>query len=167
MNKLVLLLTSGLLSLSLFCAANDASKVRLAIGAGVIDLERNTQSTAVSLMIESRPLEPFCKVRPVLLAISSNDNSYYGGFGLLKELPLSGRWHLGLGIAAGGYKQGKRNRDLGYDLEFHSRIALNYKLNSQNLIRAELGHLSNAFLGDINPGTELITLNWVVALNPN
>lgn len=163
MKKNALVLSCILVSVSFFSFADETNDLHIAMGAGLIDLQEDSQNTALSLVIEGQKLKSVWNIRPVLLAISGDDNSLYAGIGLLKELPLSTNWIFGFGFSAGRYDQGNSDRDLGYDIEFHSRIILDYKFNNQNFVRAELGHLSNAFLGDTNPGTELFTLNWVAA----
>ena len=68
---------------------------------------------------------------------------------------------VGVGTGAGTYHEGNSEKDLGYDVEFYSRITLAYRLAKAGQIRAELGHLSNADLSSVNPGTELFSINWV------
>ena len=165
MDKLRPLLILTLFGVAPHGLADAADSARLALGAGQIDLRRSTQHTALALMVEGRQLRSAWGLRPVAMAISGGNGSYYIGVGLLKEFPLDERWSAAIGLAAGDYDQGDSRRNLGNDLEFHSRITLDYKLNRRHTIRAELGHLSNAFLGDTNPGTELITLNWVATFN--
>lgn len=130
---------------------------RVALGVGEIDL-REDENTIGQLAVEGGELEWLWNVRPALLAMVAEQNSYYVGAGVLKEFALGSDWSWALGVAAGYYDQEGSNRDLGSGLEFHTRIHLNWQLNTNNQLRS---HLSNASLGDENPGTEAITLNWV------
>ena len=52
------------------------------------------------------------------------------------------------------------SKDLGYNLEFRSQIEFSYKLKSSR-IGFNLNHISNASIGDTNPGTESATLSII------
>ena len=59
------------------------------------------------------------------------------------------------GVKVGGYSQGD-SKDLGYGIEFHDSIEVTYRFNDGQRVGAVLSHMSNASLGNKNPGTEII-----------
>lgn len=135
---------------------------RVALGAGSWSAFDDTTYGAASLGVEGREIPALWSLRPAFQIIYQPDDTYYVGLGPVKEFSISDDWSWGLGVAAGYYHKGD-GQDLGEELEFHSRVMVSYQLNTANRLRAELGHLSNAELDDVNPGTEFVSMNWVYA----
>ena len=61
-----------------------------------------------------------------------------------------------------GYYNNGSGKNLGNDLQFRTTLEFNYKLENNNRIGISLGHISNANLGDKNPGSEILSLNYQV-----
>lgn len=80
--------------------------------------------------------------------------------GIIKEFNINQQWSWGFGTGFGVAHEADEDNDLGYDLEFFTRLTLAYQLKRHQQIRLKLGHLSNANLGDKNPGAETLTLGW-------
>ena len=51
---------------------------------------------------------------------------------------------------------------LGNNIEFRTTIEVSYQLKNKNRIGFSLGHISNANLGDKNPGVEIISLSYQI-----
>ena len=64
---------------------------------------------------------------------------------------------FGFGIYDDG--NGKK---LGNNIEFRTTIEVSYQLKNKNRIGFSLGHISNANLGDKNPGVEIISLSYQI-----
>ena len=64
---------------------------------------------------------------------------------------------FGFGIYDAG--EGKK---LGNNIEFRTTIEVSYQLQNKNRIGLSLGHISNANLGDKNPGVEIISLSYQI-----
>ncbi len=62
----------------------------------------------------------------------------------------------------GGYYDDGDGKKLGNDLEFRTTLELSYKLKNKNRIGLSFGHISNANLGDKNPGAEIISLSYQI-----
>ena len=62
---------------------------------------------------------------------------------------------FGVGIYDDG--NGKK---LGNSIEFRTTIEFSYQLDNKNRIGLSIGHISNANLGDKNPGAEIISLSY-------
>ena len=52
----------------------------------------------------------------------------------------------------GYYHAGDNDHDLGYDLNFRSQLALGYHIDDDWAVSLAAMHISNADLGDDNPG---------------
>ncbi len=61
-----------------------------------------------------------------------------------------------------GYYDDGSGKNLGNDLQFRTTLELSYKLKNENRIGISIGHISNANLGDKNPGAEIISLTYQV-----
>lgn len=61
----------------------------------------------------------------------------------------------------GYYNQGA-DIDLSYDVEFYSQLKVEYQLDNKTKIGLGVGHISNAELGDHNPGAETAYLNYSI-----
>ena len=57
------------------------------------------------------------------------------------------------------YEDGN-GKKLGNKLEFRTTLELSYQLNNDDRIGFSLGHISNANIGNKNPGVEIISLSY-------
>ena len=65
-------------------------------------------------------------------------------------------------IGVGYYDDGD-GKELGNDIEFRTTFELSYELKNNNRIGISFGHISNANIGDKNPGVEILSLSYQVA----
>ena len=98
-------------------------------------------------------------LKPFLGVMRNGDNGKYIYSGLRKNIGISEKWFFTPSFALGYYDRGD-SKDLGYNLEFRSQIEFSYKLKSSR-IGFNLNHLSNASIGDTNPGTESVTISLI------
>tara|TARA_B100001057_G_scaffold482376_1_gene557578 strand:- start:961 stop:1488 length:528 start_codon:yes stop_codon:yes gene_type:complete len=61
-----------------------------------------------------------------------------------------------------GYYNNGSGKNLGNDIQFRTTLEFSYKLKSENRIGISIGHISNANLGNKNPGVEIISLTYQV-----
>ena len=64
---------------------------------------------------------------------------------------------FGFGIYDDG--SGKK---LGNDIQFRTTLELSFELKNKNRLGLSFGHISNANLGDKNPGAEIISLSYQI-----
>ena len=62
-------------------------------------------------------------------------------------------------FGAGIYDDGS-GKKLGNDLQFRTSLELTYELKNKNRIGISLSHISNANLGDKNPGVEILSFSY-------
>ena len=64
-------------------------------------------------------------------------------------------------FGAGYYDDGD-GKKLGNKIEFRTTLEISYELKSKNRIAASFGHISNANIGNINPGVEIISFSYQI-----
>ena len=62
-------------------------------------------------------------------------------------------------FGAGIYDDGS-GKKLGNDIQFRTSLELSYELNNKNRIGISFSHISNANLGDKNPGVEILSFSY-------
>ncbi len=62
-------------------------------------------------------------------------------------------------FGAGIYEDGS-GKKLGNDLQFRTSLEISYELKNSNRIGISFSHISNANLGDKNPGVEILSLSY-------
>ncbi|MEO0391669.1 MAG: acyloxyacyl hydrolase [Pseudomonadota bacterium] len=93
------------------------------------------------------------------------DGSAYGYAGFGFEFLINDHFVIMPNTAVGLYTDGGDGRDLGHVLEFRSGIELGYRWDNEVQLGLALHHLSNASIGDSNPGTEHLTVFLNIPLN--
>ena len=62
-------------------------------------------------------------------------------------------------FGAGIYDDGS-GKKLGNDIQFRTSLEVSYELNNNNRIGISFSHISNANLGDKNPGVEILSFSY-------
>ncbi len=101
-------------------------------------------------------------LRPTIGIDVTTDGAVYAFGGINWEVPLiDNQLFLIPNFMAGGYSQGD-GKDLGHGLEFRSGLELSYQMENTHRVGVAVNHISNASLGDKNPGAETILINYSV-----
>ena len=90
----------------------------------------------------------------------NGDDGLYVYSGLREDINLGDNIFFTPSFAIGYYDQ-ENSKDLGYDLEFRSQLELSYQFQSMNRIGLSLNHISNASLGEQNPGVESMVISFI------
>ena len=64
-------------------------------------------------------------------------------------------------FGAGFYNDGS-GKKLGNDLQFRTSLEVSYELKNKNRIGISFSHISNANLGDKNPGVEILSFSYQI-----
>ena len=96
---------------------------------------------------------------PITGAMITADNATYMYTGVQAQYKI-GSLNLTPSFTPGYYNQGD-GKDLGHALEFKSEIQLSLELPKQSQIGFSYNHLSNASLGDKNPGANSYMFNFL------
>jgi hypothetical protein len=156
-RALLALVTLSLLTAGPVRAADRDEGPRLLVGTGWFDANRR-RDQAAEFRLEYRSGTLTRALRAVVATLATSDGSGWAGAGLAYAIPL-GPFELTPSFVPGFYHQGN-GRDLGYPLEFRSQLELGCRLAGGQRIALAVSHLSNAGLGDSNPGQESLTLNF-------
>ncbi len=142
--------------------AAEAEPDLIAFGAGYYDLLQRDDEAA-DFRIEYRSGRALWILRPWAGIEVTSDGAVYGLGGLLADIGLGSRWVLTPSAGIGAYHDGG-GKDLGHTLEFRSQIELAYRFDNRARLGLAFGHISNASLGDTNPGAEVLTLYYSLPL---
>ena len=111
----------------------------------------------------------FFFLKPFIGVEYTGDDAYYFLSGIYVEDELgqlfSGenekKLYFSPSFGIGYYNDGS-GKNLGNDIQFRTTLEFNYQLKNNNRIGISIGHISNANLGDKNPGAEILSLNYQV-----
>jgi lipid A 3-O-deacylase len=106
---------------------------------------------------------PYLHFRPLVGMMATAKSSFYAYLGINFDLLFFEHLLIAPGFAAGYYAQGK-GKNLGYPIEFRSGIELGWLFSSQHRLGLHFYHLSNASLGNKNPGEESLVLFYDIPL---
>jgi lipid A 3-O-deacylase len=136
------------------------------IGAGYYDvIPDNEGDDGAGLgRLELRFDQEFFYIRPFIGVEATTSGSVYGYAGGMVDVYLGDNFVLSPNIAVGAYEPGDA-RDLGSTLEFRSGVEAAYQTDGGVRVGVAFYHISNAGIGDENPGIETLTLNVSIPLN--
>ena len=97
------------------------------------------------------------KFSPITGGFVTDKSSIYLYTGVQAEYEL-GPLNIVPSFAPGYYEQGD-GKDLGHILEFKSEVQLSYAVSDKTSFGASYNHVSNASLGDKNPGANSYMFN--------
>ena len=128
-----------------------------------IRFERRFDNTLVDIGPEE---DNFFYLKPFAGIEVTTDSALYvlGGIYLEDNLGklLTGnqnKWNFTPSFGFGYYDDGD-GKKLGNKLEFRTTLEISYQLKNDDRIGISLGHISNANIGDKNPGVEIISLSY-------
>ncbi len=96
---------------------------------------------------------------PITGALITADNASYVYTGVQAQYKI-GSLNITPSFAPGYYNEGN-GKDLGYALEFKSEVQLSLDLSKNSQFGFSYNHLSNASLGDKNPGANSYMFNFL------
>ena len=96
---------------------------------------------------------------PITGAMITADNAAYFYTGVQAQYKM-GKIHLTPSFTPGIYEQGD-GKDLGHIVEFKSEVQLSLNLFENSQLGMSYNHISNASLGDKNPGANSYMFNFL------
>ena len=147
-------------------------------GLGVYDVKFDGSSSNHSIdirferrfdktLIDIGPKEDnFFYLKPFVGVESTTDSAIYllGGIYLEDNLGKllignKNKWNFTPSFGAGYYDDGN-GKKLGNKIEFRTTLEISYQLNNDDRLGFSFGHISNANIGNKNPGAEIISLSY-------
>jgi len=167
MRKFILNLLITLVSFSFlsFTYAEDKSsnQTELNLFTGMFDFSDHKQKAGIiGLQHQNEDLfrESFLgKLSPITGGFLTENNSFYLYTGAQTEYDL-GLFTITPSFAPGYYNSGD-GKDLGSALEFKSEIQMSINLSDSTEFGMSYNHISNASLGDKNPGANSYMINFL------
>ena len=99
------------------------------------------------------------KISPITGGMFTADNSIYVYTGIKAEYDL-GLFKIVPSFTPGLYGEGD-GKDLGSPLEFKSEVQMTFNLSEKSHLGMSYNHISNASLGDKNPGANSYMFNFL------
>ena len=167
MRKIVLNILIALISFSFLSLANSEDKksndTELNFFTGMFDFSYDTQAAGVfGLQHQNDDLfrNSFLgKLSPITGGFLTENNAFYLYTGAQAEYDL-GLFTITPSFAPGYYNSGD-GKDLGSALEFKSEIQMSLNLSNSTEFGMSYNHISNASLGDKNPGANSYMINFL------
>ena len=167
MRKIVLNILIVLISVSFLSFANSEDKksndTELNFFTGMFDFSDDTQAAGVfGLQHQNDDLfrNSFLgKLSPITGGFLTENNAFYLYTGAQAEYDL-GLFTITPSFAPGYYNSGD-GKDLGSALEFKSEIQMSLNLSNSTEFGMSYNHISNASLGDKNPGANSYMINFL------
>ena len=167
-----------LLILTLLFSSTAISKGINVFGVGIFDikLDGSEKKQATDFRFEYRsdqslldigPEEDnFFFLKPFFGVEFTSDSASYFLTGIYLEDNLGelfegkkSKYYFTPSFGAGIYNDGS-GKKLGNDLQFRTSLELSYELKNQNRVGISFSHISNANLGDKNPGVEILSFSY-------
>jgi len=128
-----------------------------------IRYERRFDNTLIDIGPEE---DNFFFLKPFIGIETTTDSAFYFLGGIYLEDNLGklligkeNKWNFTPSFGLGYYEDGN-GKKLGNALEFRTTLELSYQLINDDRIGFSLGHISNANIGNKNPGVEIISLSY-------
>ncbi len=141
--------------------ADDPAFVTVA--GGWFDMNRR-KDEAAEFRLEYRHDQKFWVFKPFAGAMGTSGGATYYYAGILMDVYFGKRIVMTPSFAPGYYAKGS-GYDLGHALEFRSQLELAYRFDDRSRLGVSFGHMSNASIGDKNPGTESLMVNYSIPLS--
>ncbi|MSP41963.1 MAG: acyloxyacyl hydrolase [Alphaproteobacteria bacterium] len=132
----------------------------MAFSAAYFDVNQRGKE-AGEFRIEYRADEHMWIFKPFGGAMATTQGSVHGFAGVLIDIPLWDRIYVTPSFAPGLYYRGNGS-DLHHTVEFRSQIEITYRFPNGHRFGASFNHISNANLGNDNPGVESAALTYIV-----
>ena len=167
MRKIVLNILITLISFSFLSFANSedekSNNTELNFFTGMFDFSDTTQAAGV-LGLQHQNDDLFRnsflgKLSPITGGFLTENNAFYLYTGAQAEYDL-GLFTITPSFAPGYYNSGD-GKDLGSALEFKSEIQMSLNLSNSTEFGMSYNHISNASLGDKNPGANSYMINFL------
>ncbi|MBC8241457.1 MAG: acyloxyacyl hydrolase [Alphaproteobacteria bacterium] len=133
----------------------------LTIAAGAWDFNKQDDQGA-EFRVEYRSNKKLWELKPFGVIAGTSTGSFLVGAGVLMDIYFGNRFVVTPSFAPHYYSQGNSDKDLGYELEFRSQLEFAYRFDDRSRLGLSISHYSNASIGDKNPGTESLLLNYSI-----
>ncbi len=128
-----------------------------------IRFERRFDNSLINIGPEE---DNFFYLKPFAGIELTSDSAFYVLGGIYLEDNLGklfigneNKWNFTPSFGFGYYDDGN-GKKLGNNIEFRTTLEISYQLINKNRIGLSFGHISNANIGDKNPGVEILSISY-------
>ena len=165
-TSFILIVLTGFAFFSLASSADENTneyKTELNFFTGMFDWSDHKQKSGL-IGLQHQNDELFIEAgrgtySPITGAFITANNAFYIYTGVQAEYQL-GPLAITPSFAPGYYGEGN-GKDLGFPLEFKTEIQMSYDLSNTTHLGMSYNHISNASLGDKNPGANSYMFNFL------
>ena len=162
LNILIVLIGFSFLNFA-YAEEKESNGTELNLFTGMFDFSDQTQAAGIiGLQHQNDDLfrESFLgRLSPITGGFLTENNAFYFYTGAQTEYNL-GLFTITPSFAPGYYNSGD-GKDLGHALEFKSEIQMSLNLSGSTEFGMSYNHISNASLGDKNPGANSYMINFL------
>ena len=157
MTRYLLVLIFSFIFMPLVSAENQNS---WSFSMGQFDVNDSNDSSEIRLeRLSGKNMFGDMELKPFVGFMMNGDDGKYFYSGLRKNYSISSKWIFTPSFAAGYYDRDS-SKDLGHNIEFRSQIEFSYQ-TSNGRVGFNVNHISNASIGNKNPGTESATISFI------
>ncbi len=164
-SRLAVCLAAIFLGLAMAMPAQADDPDFISFSAGAFDVfPGDDDEVAGEFRLEYRSDLKLWIFKPFVGVMATTDAAFYGYGGVLVDIYLGKRFVATPSFAVGYYEEGD-GLDLGSAAEFRSQIEIAYRFDDRSRLGLSFSHMSNAGIGDDNPGSESLMLTYALPLN--
>lgn len=131
----------------------------LTFGVGAFDFNRQNDQ-GVEFRLDYRSDYKLGIFKPFVTGAAISNGMTFFGAGVLVDVHLGQRFVVTPSFAPTWWRGKTNGLDLGHGLEFRSQIEFAYRYDNRSRLGLAISHSSNMSLGDTNPGTETLMVNY-------
>ncbi|WP_218940184.1 acyloxyacyl hydrolase [Denitrobaculum tricleocarpae] len=147
--------------------AGEDDSALISFGVGYFDALRAVKDDdaddAADFRLEYRHDEKLWIFKPWAGVEVTSEGGIWGGAGILVDIYFGKNVVLTPNFGVGAFEEGS-GLDLDSVIEFRSQIELAYRFEDRSRLGFAISHISNAGIGDENPGTEIATIYYHLPL---
>jgi hypothetical protein len=137
---------------------NDNDSGLLEFSTGMVDITQDEEAAEFRLNYRAQHAM-FDVTRPIGGVMVTSEGAVHGYGGLAVDVLWGDHFVSSVYTSVGAYHQGN-GEDLGHWIEFRSGLELGFRFDSHERLSLGISHISNASIGDENPGTEILSLTY-------
>lgn len=137
---------------------NNSDSGLLEFSTGMVDITQDEEAAEFRLNYRAQHAM-FDVTRPIGGVMVTSEGAVHGYGGLAVDVLWGDHFVSSVYTSVGAYHQGN-GEDLGHWIEFRSGLELGFRFDSHERISLGIAHISNASIGDENPGTEILSLTY-------
>ena len=135
----------------------------LSLGVGAFDFNRQKDQGA-EFRLDYRSDYKIGFFKPFITAAGVSNGMSFVGVGVLVDIYFGRRFVVTPSFAPTWWQGKSDELDLGHALEFRSQLEFAYRFDDRSRLGVAVSHSSNASLGDTNPGTETVLVNYSIPI---